>query len=85
MGMASTGPDDESVLESPMKIWEVPTMISPSMAQGSFIVGGYRQSAILFLRELLTIEIAFEKEDGFIRNLVCLRGELNSGRRLPVR
>jgi hypothetical protein len=79
VGTASTNADDESVLESPMKIWQIPTIISPSMAPGSFIVGAFTHSTILFSREVLTIEIAFQNEDDFIRNLVCMRGELRSG------
>jgi HK97 family phage major capsid protein len=84
VGTASTGPDDESVLESPMKIWEIPTIISPSMAPGQFIIGAFTQSTILFSREVLTIEIAFQNENDFVRNLVCLRGELRSGLAVPV-
>jgi HK97 family phage major capsid protein len=84
MGTSSSGPDDESVLESPMKIWEIPTIISPSMAPGQFIVGAFQQSTILFSRETLVVELAFQNEDDFIRNLVCLRGELRSGLAVPV-
>jgi hypothetical protein len=54
------------------------------MAPGSFIVGLFAQSTILFLREVLTIEIAFQNEDDFVRNLICLRGELRSGLAVPV-
>jgi hypothetical protein len=28
--------------------------------------------------------MAFQNEDGFIRNLICLRGELRSGLAVPV-
>jgi hypothetical protein len=84
MGTAGTGPDDESVWENAAKIWEVPMVISPSMPQGSFIVGAFAQSTILFSREVLTIEIAFQNEDDFVKNLVCLRGELRSGLAIPV-
>jgi hypothetical protein len=84
MGTGSTGPDDESVLESPMKIWEIPTVISPSMPAGQFLIGAFVQSTILFSREVLTVEIAFQNEDDFVRDLVCLRGDLRSRLAVPV-
>jgi hypothetical protein len=59
-------------------------VVSPSMPQGQFIVAAFAQSTILFSREVLTIEVAFENEDDFVRNLVCLRGELRSGLAVPV-
>jgi hypothetical protein len=36
----------------------VPLVISPSMATGSFPVGGFAESTILFDRELLAIALA---------------------------
>jgi hypothetical protein len=54
------------------------------MPAGQFLIGAFTQSTILFSREVLAIEIAFQNEDDFIRNLVCLRGELRSGRAVPV-
>jgi HK97 family phage major capsid protein len=84
MGTAATGADDESVWEGTPRIWEIPTVISPSMAPGQFIVGAFQQSTILFARETLNVQMAFQNEDDFIRNLVCLRGELRSGLAVPV-
>ena len=79
MGEGSTGPDDETIWEKTPLVWQVPMVVSPSMAQGSFLVGAFQQSTILFSREVLTIGIAFQNEDDFVRNLVTLRGELRSG------
>lgn len=45
-------------------------VVSPSMAQGTCIVAPFAPSTILFSREVLTIEIAFQNGDDFIRNLV---------------
>jgi HK97 family phage major capsid protein len=84
MGTASTGPDDESLIESPMKIWEIPTVISPSMAAGQFLVGSFKMATALFDRETLNVQIAFQNEDDFIRNLVTLRGELRSALAVPL-
>jgi hypothetical protein len=52
---------------------------APSIAPGQVIVAAFTQSTLLFFSEVLTIEIAFQNEDDFIRNLVCLRGELRTG------
>ena len=59
-------------------------VISPSMPVGQFVVGAFAQSTILFSREVLTMEIAFQNEDIFLKNLVCLRGKLRSGLAVPV-
>jgi HK97 family phage major capsid protein len=84
MGTANTGPDDESIMESTPLIWQVPMVISPSMPAGQFLVGAFQQSTILFSRDTLNVQLAFQNEDDFIRNLVCLRGELRSGAAVPV-
>jgi hypothetical protein len=59
-------------------------VVSPSMPQGQFIVGAFGQLTILFSREVLNIQIAFQNEDDFVHNLICLRGELRSGLAVPV-
>jgi hypothetical protein len=84
MGSASTAPDDESVFEAPMLSWAIPTVISPSLAPGSFLVGAFQQSTLLFNRQLMTLQISFSDQDDFIRNLCTLRGELRSGIACPV-
>jgi hypothetical protein len=75
----SSTPGDETILQKTPLAWKVPMVISPSFPQGQFIVAAFAQSTILFSREVLTIEIAFQNENDFIRNLICLRGELRSG------
>jgi len=72
-----------TVWEAPT-LWKVPLIVSPALAAGTFYVGDFRQSALIFTRELLTVEIAFQNEDDFIRNLACLRGELRSSLAVPV-
>ena len=78
------GPDDETIWEKTPLVWQVPMVISPSMPVGQFVVGAFAQSTILFSREVLTMEIAFQNEDDFLKNFVCLRGELRSGLAVPV-
>jgi HK97 family phage major capsid protein len=65
-------------------IWSVPLVISPSMPVGTFLVGAFNQSTILFERQLLTVEISYENEDDFIRNLCTLRGEERVALAVPV-
>jgi hypothetical protein len=42
--------DDKGVLESPMKIWEIPKVISQSMSHGSFIVRVRAEHGSVFAR-----------------------------------
>jgi hypothetical protein len=77
LGEGGAGPDNETV-------WQVPMVVSPSMPQGQFLVGAFAQSTILFSREVLILEIAFQNEDDFVKNLVCLRGELRSAAAVPA-
>jgi HK97 family phage major capsid protein len=84
MGTASTGPDDESLIENPMKIWEIPTVISPAMPAGQFLIGSFQLATVLFVREVMNVQLAFQNEDDFVRNLVTMRGELRSGLAIPL-
>jgi hypothetical protein len=56
-------------------VWSVPTIISPKIAAGTALVGAFTESTLLFVRQLLTVEISFENEDDFVKNLACLRAE----------
>jgi HK97 family phage major capsid protein len=84
LGTGSTGPDDEGIWEPSALVWQVPMVVSPSMPQGQFLVGGFKQSTILFQRETANVQIAFQNEDDFVKNLACLRGELRSGLAVPL-
>jgi HK97 family phage major capsid protein len=84
MGTMATGPDDESLAEAPPLTWQIPTVISPSMPVGQFLVGSFQLATVLFARETLNVQIAFQNEDDFIRNLVTMRGELRSGLAIPL-
>jgi len=65
-------------------VWSVPLVISPSMPVGTFLVGAFNQSTILFERQLLTVQISYENEDDFVRNLCTLRGEERVALAVPV-
>jgi hypothetical protein len=45
------------------------------MAVGDFLVGAFPGNCALFDRETVTVEIAFQNEDDFVRNLVTIRAE----------
>jgi HK97 family phage major capsid protein len=84
MGTAATGPDDETIWEGTPLVWQVPCVISPAMPVGSFLVGSFQLATVLFVREVMNVQLAFQNEDDFIRNLVTMRGELRSGLAVPL-
>jgi HK97 family phage major capsid protein len=56
-------------------MWSVPLIRSVAMPRGTFLVAALAQSAMLFQREVMTILIAFQDQDDFIRNLCTFRAE----------
>jgi hypothetical protein len=75
--------DPDSAIGS-SAMWGIPTIISPKLAPGQFLVGAFAESCILFVRQLLNIELSFENEDDFIHNLACMRAEQRCGLAVPV-
>ena len=65
-------------------MWNVPVVISPSIAAGTWLVGAFAQSALLFVRQMLAVEVAYQNEDDFVKNLACLRAEERIGSAVPV-
>jgi hypothetical protein len=45
------------------------------MPVGQYLVGSFQLSTILFMREALVLQIAFQNEDDFVRNLMAFRCE----------
>jgi HK97 family phage major capsid protein len=58
-----------------MRLWGLPVVTTPNMTVGSFLVGAFPGQCALFDRETVTVEIAFQNEDDFVRNLITLRAE----------
>ena len=56
-------------------LWGVPIVTDYNMTQGSYLVGAFPGNAALFDRETVNVEISFENEDDFIRNLATIRAE----------
>jgi HK97 family phage major capsid protein len=58
-----------------LRVWGLPVVTTPNMAVGDFLVGAFPGQCALFDRETVTVEIAFQNEDDFVRNLVTVRAE----------
>jgi HK97 family phage major capsid protein len=58
-----------------LRVWGLPVVTTPNMAVGDFLVGAFPGQCALFDRETVTVEIAFQNEDDFVRNLVTIRAE----------
>jgi HK97 family phage major capsid protein len=56
-------------------LWGLPIVTTPNMTVGDFLVGAFPGQCALFDRETVTVEIAFQNEDDFLRNLITLRAE----------
>ena len=65
-------PDSETGTSA---VWSVPLVRSISMPSNQFLVGAFGQSTLLFQRDILTVMIAFQNEDDFIKNLATFRAE----------
>lgn len=57
---------------SPPMLWGVPVIVTRSMGLGKFLVGAFRQAAILFDRQQAVIEVSFEHADFFIKNMAAI-------------
>jgi hypothetical protein len=56
-------------------MWSIPVIRSAAMPSGQFLVAALAESTMLFQREALTVEIAFQNEADFVNNLCALRAE----------
>lgn len=54
-------------------LWGKPVVQTPSIAQGTALVGGFRECAQLFRRAGITVEMTNTNQDDFINNLVTVR------------
>jgi HK97 family phage major capsid protein len=58
-----------------MRLWGLPVVTTPNMNTGDFLVGAFPGQCALFDRETVVVEIAFQNEDDFVRNLITIRAE----------
>jgi HK97 family phage major capsid protein len=71
-GYLWASPDSEIGTSS---MWGIPVVRSVNMPAGQFLVGAFSLSTILFMRQVLVLQIAFQNEDDFVRNLMTFRAE----------
>ena len=57
------------------RLWGLPVLTTPNMAQNDYLCGAFPGNCALFDRETVNVEMAFQNEDDFIRNLITLRAE----------
>jgi HK97 family phage major capsid protein len=56
-------------------LWGLPVVTTSEMTAGNFLVGAFPPNATLFDRESPSVDVAYENEDDFVRNLVTIRCE----------
>ena len=56
-------------------LWGLPVVTTLSMTQGNILVGAFPPNCNLFDREAANVEISYENEDDFVRNLATIRAE----------
>lgn len=54
-------------------LWGKPVVQTPSITQGTVGLGGFRESAQLFRRQGITVEMTNTNQDDFINNLITVR------------
>ncbi len=61
--------------EGVQRLYGLPVVTTPTMAVTDFLAGAFPGNCALFDRETVNVEIAFQNEDDFIRNLITIRAE----------
>jgi HK97 family phage major capsid protein len=61
--------------EGTQRLWGLPVVTTPVMAISDYLCGAFPGNAALFDRETVNVEMAFQNEDDFIRNLITIRAE----------
>lgn len=56
-------------------LWGVSLVTTPAMTAGKFLVGSFPANAALFDREVVSVELSYENEDDFVRNMATIRAE----------
>jgi HK97 family phage major capsid protein len=64
---------------APKQLWDLPVVTSNSIAPTKFLIGDFKRAAIVFSRQVNTLEISTEHSDFFTRNLVAVRVECRIG------
>lgn len=57
------------------QLWGLKVIVTPRLAAGTVVVGGFQECAQLFRRQGVTVEMTNSNEDDFKRNLLAIRAE----------
>lgn len=57
------------------RLWALPVVSTPAMAEGDFLVGAFAQSAVIYDRMGVTVQISTENADDFEKNRATMRAE----------
>jgi HK97 family phage major capsid protein len=57
------------------QLWGLKAVITTAIAQGTVLVGGFQESAQVFRRQGITLEMTNSNVDDFVNNLITLRAE----------
>jgi HK97 family phage major capsid protein len=57
------------------QIWGLPVVVTTAIAQGTVLVGGFKECAQVFRRQGVTLEMTNSNVDDFVNNLITLRAE----------
>lgn len=60
-------------------LWGYPLVVTTAIAQGTVLVGGFRQCAQIFRRQGVTLEMTNSNVDDFVNNLITIRAEERLG------
>lgn len=60
-------------------LWGMPTVVTSAIAQGTILVGAFRQAATLYRKDGISVEATNTNEDDFIYNRVTIRAEERVG------
>ncbi len=59
-------------------VWQLPVAVTTAIAQGTALVGAFKQCATIFWRKGLFVDMTNSNEDDFKKNLVSVRAELRA-------
>ncbi|RJE83646.1 phage major capsid protein [Paracoccus onubensis] len=57
------------------RLFGLPAVVTPAIAQGSFLVGNFRRAATIYDRWQPTVQVSNSHDDYFVRNLVAILAE----------
>lgn len=75
-GYLFSRPDEQTGVT---RIWRLPVVETPAMAEGNFLTGAFKYAASLYRRQGATVQLSTENDDDFEKNLATMRCESRLG------